>query len=96
MTATNPIEIEIDGQMKTFDRYSLNLIVSGSYSEGQPDASVVCNLVPTRIEGDMVETAPDNAINIRIGKLDQADAPTLAAVNAIHSALQTFITEKGL
>jgi hypothetical protein len=92
MTATNPIEI--DG--KEYDRYSLNLIVSGSYdAEGQPDASVVCNLVPTRI-GDMVETAPDNSINIRIGKLDQADAPTLAAVTAIHSALQTFIAEKGL
>lgn len=93
MQSTNPIEI--DG--KSFDRYSLNLIVSGSYdAEGQPDASVVCNLVPTRIEGDMVETAPDNSINIRIGKLDQADAPTLAAVNAIHSALQTFIAKKGL
>ena len=93
MKSTNPIEI--DGQI--FDLYSLNLIVSGSYdAEGKPDASVVCNLVPTRLDGDSVETAPDNAINIRIGKLDQADAPTLAAVNAIHSALQTFITEKGI
>jgi hypothetical protein len=93
MKSTNPIEIN----GKEYDRFSLNLIVSGSYdSEGQPDASVVCNLVPTRIEGDMVETAPDNSINIRIGKLDQADAPTLAAVTAIHSALQTFIAEKGL
>lgn len=93
MKSTNPIEI--DG--KSFDRYSLNLIVSGSYdAEGQPDASVVCNLVPTRIEGNMVETDPDNSINIRIGKLDQADAPTLATMNAIHSAIQTFITEKGL
>jgi len=93
MIATNPIEI--DGQ--TFDRYSLNLIVSGSYdAEGQPDASVVCNLVPTRIEGDMVETAPQNALNIRLGKLDQADEPTLAAVTSIHAALQTFITSKGI
>ena len=48
MNATNPIEI--DG--KVFDRYSLNLIVSGSYdAQGNPDASVVCNLVPTRIAG---------------------------------------------
>jgi len=93
MKSTNPIEI--DG--KSFDRYSLNLIVSGSYdAEGQPDASVVCNLVPTRIDGDMVETAPQHALNIRLGKLDQADATTLAAVTAIHSALQTFIAEKGL
>jgi hypothetical protein len=93
MTATNPIEI--DGQI--FDRFSLNLIVSGSYnSEGQPDASVVCNLVPTRIDGDMVETAPQHALNIRLGKLDQADEPTLAAVTAIHAALQTFIISKGI
>lgn len=93
MKSTNPIEI--DG--KTYDRYSLNLIVSGSYdAEGNPDASVVCNLVPTRIDGDTVETAPQNALNIRLGKLDQADAPTLAAVTAIHTALQNFITEKGI
>jgi len=93
MNATNPIEI--DG--KSFDRYSLSLIVSGSYdAEGQPDASVVCNLVPTRIDGDVVETAPQHALNIRLGKLDQADEPTLTAVTAIHAALQTFITSKGL
>lgn len=93
MTATNPIEI--DG--KVFDRYSLNLIVSGSYdADGNPDASVVCNLVPTRIDGDTVETAPQNALNIRLGKLDQADAPTLAAVTSIHAALQQFINEKGI
>lgn len=93
MKSTNLIEI--DG--KVFDRYSLNLIVSGSYdAEGNPDASVVCNLIPTRIEGDTVETAPQNALNIRLGKLDQADAPTLAAVTAIHAALQNFITEKGI
>jgi hypothetical protein len=93
MQATNPIEI--DG--KSYPFYSLNLIVSGSYNaDGQPDASVVCNLVPTRIDGDMVETAPQNVLNIRLGKLDQADEPTLAAVTAIHSALQQFITSKGI
>ena len=93
MKATNPIVI--DG--KEYDRYSLNLIVSGSYdAEGQPDASVICNLVPTRIEGDSVETAPQHALNIRLGKLDQADEPTLAAVTSIHAALQQFIVEKGI
>jgi hypothetical protein len=93
MTASAPITIE----GKEYDRYSLNLIVSGTYTpEGQPDASVVCNLVPTRIEGDTVETAPQHALNIRLGKLDQADEPTLAAVTAIHAALQQFITSKGL
>jgi hypothetical protein len=93
MQATNPIVI---GE-KSFDHYSLNLIVSGSYyAEGKPDASVVCDLIPTRIEGDMVETAPQHALNIRLGKLDQADEPTIAAVTAIHAALQTFITSKGI
>ena len=93
MQATNPITI--DG--KEYDKYSLNLIVSGTYNaEGQPDASVVCNLVPTRIEGDMVETAPQNALNIRLGKLDQADEATLATVGAIQTALQQFIAAKGL
>ena len=93
MQATNPIEI--DG--KEYDKYSLNLIVSGSYNaEGQPDASVVCNLVPTRMEDGTVETQPAHAKSIRLGKLDQADEPTLAAVTAIHAALQTFITSKGI
>jgi hypothetical protein len=93
MNATNPIEI--DG--KSFDRFSLNLIVSGSYdAEGQPDASVVCNLVPTRIEDGTIHTAPAAMVNIRLGKLDQADAPTLAAVTSIHAALQQFILEKGI
>jgi hypothetical protein len=93
MKATNPIVI---GE-KSYPLYSLNLIVSGSYdAEGKPDASVVCDLVPTRIEGDMVETAPQHALNIRLGKLDQADQSTLAAVTSIHAALQTFITSKGI
>jgi hypothetical protein len=93
MTASAPIQI---GE-KSYPLYSLSLIISGSYnSEGQPDASVVCNLVPTRIEGGTVETSPENAINLRIGKLDQADEQTLVAVGAIQSALQQFINSKGL
>lgn len=87
--------IVIDGE--TYDFYSLNLIVSGSYTpEGQPEASIVCDLIPTRIQNDSIEKAPQSAINIRLGMLDQADAPALAAVTAIYATLQTFITEKGL
>ena len=93
MIATNPIEI--DG--RTFDRYSLNLIVSGSYTPaGEPDASIVCNLTPTRIEGDTVETAPAAMVNIRLGSLSQADPETLAAVTAIHTALQNYLASKGI
>jgi len=93
MKTTNPIQID----NKEYDRFSLSLIVSGIYDpEGKPDASFVCNLVPTRIDGGVVETAPQSAINIRLGALDQADESTLTAVTAIYSALQTFVTEKGL
>ena len=84
----------IDGQ--TFDRYALNLIISGSYTpEGQPEASVVCNLTPLRIEGGQVETAPAHAKSIRLGTLAVADAETLQAVGAIQAALQEFISTKG-
>ena len=93
MNASNPIQI--DG--KTYDKFSLSLIVSGSYTpEGKPNASVVCNLVPTRIEGELVETVPQNAINLRIGTIEQADEPTLIAVGEISAALQKFILSKGL
>lgn len=93
MIATNPLQI--DGQ--SYDRYSLNLIVSGTYTpEGLPEASVVCNLTPTRIEDGKIETAPSAMVNIRLGSLTQADDETLAAVTAIQSALQTFIQAKGI
>lgn len=93
MIATNPIEI--DG--KQYDRFSLNLIVSGSYTpDGQPEASVVCNLTPTRIADGIVETAPEGMANIRLGSLAEADEDTLIAVTAIQSAIQQFIAAKGL
>ena len=93
MKSTNPIIIN----GKTYDRYSLNLIVSGIYTpEGQPDVALVCDLLPTRIEGNTIQTAPQNTIHMRLGALDQADAQTLQTVSAIHSALQTFLTQKGL
>ena len=85
----------IDG--KTYDRYALNLIISGTYdAEGQPEASVVCNLTPLRIEDGVVETAPAHAKSIRLGTLAVADEQTLAAVGGIQAVLQQFITEKGL
>ena len=84
----------IDG--KQYDRYALNLIISGSYTpEGQPEASVVCNLTPLRIEDGQVETAPAHAKSIRLGTLAVADAETLTAVGAIQAALQEFIQAKG-
>jgi hypothetical protein len=93
MTASAPSTIE----SKQYDRYALNLIISGSYDgEGQPEASVVMNLTPLRIEDGMVETQPAHAKSIRLGSLAHADEATLATVGAIQSALQQFIAAKGL
>jgi hypothetical protein len=54
------------------------------------------NLTPLRIEDGVVETQPAHAKSIRLGTLAVADAETLTAVGAIQSALQQFITAKGL
>ena len=92
MNASAPTTI--DG--KSYDRYALNLIVSGTYTpEGNPEASVVCNLTPLRIADGAVETAPAHAKSIRLGTLEVADAETLKAVGAIQAALQEFIKTKG-
>lgn len=85
----------IDG--KQYDRYSLNLIISGSYdAQGQPEASVVMNLTPLRLADGQIETAPAHAKSIRLGTLAGADEQTLAAVGGIQAVLQQFITAKGL
>lgn len=93
MIASAPSSID----SKQYDRYALNLIISGSYDgEGNPEASVVMNLAPLRIEDGMVETQPAHAKSIRLGSLAHADEATLATVGAIQSALQQFIVAKGL
>lgn len=93
MIATNPITL--DGQ--TFDRYSLNLAITGKYSgNGSTDAHVAMRLIPTRIEDGQVHTADAHALGISLGTLAGADAPTQAAVGAIQTALQTYIAAKGL
>ncbi len=93
MTATNPLQI--DG--KTYDRFSLNLAITGKYNAaGSTDAQVAMRLVPTRIENGQVETADANAIGISLGTLAGSDAATQQAVGAIQAALQAYITAKGL
>ena len=93
MLATTPIQI--DGQ--TFDRYSLNLAITGKYNaDGSPEANVAMRLIPTRIEDGQVHTADAHALGISLGTLAGADAATQAAVGAIQAALQTYITAKGL
>jgi hypothetical protein len=100
MTASNPITI--DGQ--TFDRYSLNLAITGSYkADGSQDASIAMRLVPTRLVTATdealasVETADSAAIGLLRGHLSEvADPAEQAAVAAIQTALQTLLISKGL
>lgn len=93
MIATNPIEI--DG--KSYDRYSLNLAITGKYNaDGSTDANVAMRLVPTRIENGEVLTADEAAIGIALGSLAGSDEATQQAVASIQTALQSYITAKGL
>jgi hypothetical protein len=93
MIATNHITLE-DGQ--TFDRYSLNLAITGKYNgDGSTDANVAMRLVPTRIENGEVITADEAAIGIALGSLAGSDAATQQAVGAIQAALQAYIVAKG-
>lgn len=105
MIATNPLVI--DGQ--TFDRWSLNLAITGKYNgDGSPDASICMRLIPTRIaaastdaQGNEVPaqavTADSAAIGILRGRLSEINDPAeAAAVTAIQTALQSYLTAKGL
>jgi len=93
MTASNPIQI--DG--KTFDRYSLNLAITGKYhDDGATDAQVAMRLIPTRIADGAVETADAAALGISLGTLAGSDQATQQAVAAIQAALQTYLQAKGL
>jgi hypothetical protein len=94
MKPTNPIEI--DG--KSYDRYSLNLAITGRYlGDGSQDASIAMRLIPTRVENEVVETADSAAIGLLRGHLHEiADPAEQVAVAAIQTALQTYISAKGL
>jgi hypothetical protein len=94
MTASNPITI--NGQ--TFDRYSLNLAITGTYkADGSPDACINLMLTPTVVESGEVITAPDAAVSLLRGSLSEVTDPAeQAAIAAIQTALQTYIQAKGL
>lgn len=99
MIATNPITI--DGE--TYDRYSVNLAISGKYgTDGNPEANIAMRLIPARIGTDgngnpAVIEAPDAAIGILRGRFSEiSDPDELAAVQAISAALQGYVTAKGL
>jgi hypothetical protein len=93
MNATNPIEI--DG--KQYPKFSLNLAITGRYlGDGSSDAHVAMRLVPTRIENGEVMTADEAAIGIALGSLAGSDEATQQAVAAIQTALQAYLSAKGL
>jgi hypothetical protein len=93
MTASTPLQI--DG--KQYDRYSLNLAITGKYNaDGSTDANVAMRLIPTRIENGQVETADANAIGISLGTLAGSDQATQQAIGAIQAALQAYLQAKGL
>ena len=93
MNASSPIEI--NGIQ--YPKFSLNLAITGKYNgDGSTDANVAMRLVPTRIENGEVLIADEAAIGIVLGSLAGSDAATQQAVGAIQSALQTYISAKGL
>ena len=94
MNASTPITI--DG--KTYDKFSLNLAISGRYeNNGAQDACINLLLTPTRIEAGEVITAPEAGVSILRGRLSEVTDPAeQAAIGAIQNALQTYIAAKGL
>lgn len=93
MTPSQPIVI--DG--KVYDLYSMNLAVTSFYKgDGTEDANIAMRLIPTRIEGNQVETADQEARGLALGTLEGDDAITQTAVSQIQQALQNYINAKGL
>jgi hypothetical protein len=94
MNATAPIEIN----GKSYDKFSLNLAITGRYeNDGSQNACINLLLTPTRVEAGEVTTESDAAISILRGRLAEVTDPAeQAAIAAIQTALQTYITAKGL
>lgn len=94
MNATAPIEIK----GKSYDKFSLNLAISGRYeSDGSQNACINLLLTPTAVESGEVITAPESAVSLLRGSLREVTDPAeQAAIAAIQTALQTYIATKGL
>lgn len=94
MTASNPITIH----GLEYAYHSINLAITGRYlPDGTPDASFVLYLVPTRLDGETVQTAESAATCLLRGSFREViDPAEQAAIVAIQTALQTLIIAKGL
>jgi hypothetical protein len=94
MNSTNPITV--DGI--TYDKLSLSLSINGTYRpDGTPDASCAATFFPTSVQGGEVKRLDANPIPFLIGSIaESGDSDAVACMQAIETALQTFIHAKGL
>jgi hypothetical protein len=95
MRANNPITV--DGNV--YDHLSINLAVTYRVIDANnSDASVAMKIVPTRIDVQTgeVSTADASAIAISVASLDGIDTDAATAVQAVKSAIETYLAAKGI
>jgi hypothetical protein len=95
MRATNPITI--DGNV--YGHLSINLAVTYRVvDDNTSDASVAMRIVPTRVDSQTgeVSTADESAIGISVASLDGIDPDAATAVQAVKSAIETYLAAKGI
>jgi hypothetical protein len=94
MQATNPQTI--DGEV--YDHLSINLAITYRVLDADNgDASVAMRIVPTRIDGDgAVITADQSAMGISVASLAGVDQDAATAAAAIKSAIEAYLTSKGI
>lgn len=94
MQATNPQTIE--GEV--YDHLSINLAITYRVVDADNgDASVAMRIVPTRIDGDgAVITADQSAMGISVASLAGVDQDAATAAAAIKSAIEAYLTAKGI
>lgn len=93
MNAATPIII--DG--KSYPYYSINLAITTTYSNATEHGNAVLSLTPTRInEQGGTEVSPNNIVPVILGDMSNLSEPEKTAVEAIQTALQTYIIAKGL
>jgi hypothetical protein len=95
MRANNPITI--DGNV--YDHLSINLAVTYRVvDENNSDGGVAMRIIPTRVDTDTGEviTADESAIGISVGSLNGIDSDAATAVQAVKSAIETYLAAKGI
>lgn len=93
MQSQNPITV--DG--KTFDKLSVNLAVSTTYTpSGEREMSIALRVIPTRVDAEGVATADAQAYTVYRGRLSELRSQDEAAcVQSMTAALQQFIASQG-